>query len=119
MENKKLEEDVSLFEMGDFVKNKIHGYVSLLYRKQDYMFGALIVDASNASQWITDYVKEGCARLEIVNELEKVPPTQILITKAKNYLDILNSSTHNMLDNLSYIEILNKLNEQEKALQPK
>ncbi len=105
-------------EIGDFARNTIHGYSSLLYKGEQTNFDALIIDASICNgQWITDFIKEGLARIETPSELEKIPPTQELITKARKYLDILNSSTHNMLDNLSYIEILNKLNEREEELQ--
>lgn len=108
-------------QVGDFCKNKIHGYTTLLYK--EYLnipqlkspwsgWDALIV--ATTQDWVNDFIKEGFLRSELQSELEKVPFTLPLIKKSREYLDGLNEAK--LLDNLSYCEILQKLNEQEKAL---
>jgi hypothetical protein len=106
-------------ELGDFVRHKIRGYTSLIYNEYLYQkspwtgLGALIVETS--SDWTSDFIKVGTTRAELPSELEKVLTTVALISKAKEYLiNALNSG--NIIDNLTYIEILAKLNEQEKGL---
>lgn len=114
---------MTTFEVGDFVRNKIHGYISMLYYsythaqidKVPYIgWNALIVQPVDTANWANDFVRVGVLREELESELDRVLATTLLISKAKEYLDKLNSS--NILDNLSYVEILHKLNEQEKEL---
>jgi len=112
---------VEKFEPGDFVRNKIHGYTTMLYKEYSDVahmknpwsgWDAVIV--YTLTDWTNDFIKVGTFRSELSSELEKVPSSLILIIKAKEYLDKLNNE--NRLDNLTYIEILHKLNEQEKEL---
>jgi hypothetical protein len=110
-------DNVPKFEVGDFAKNQIHGYITFLYGKMGgetiphFFFGVCV---SVPPDSIVAIGGEGVARLEISSELTKVPPTLPLIAKAKEYL--LHFNTAQELDNLSYIELLAKLNEKEKEL---
>jgi len=108
-------------EIGDFARNTIHGYISLLYKEYPHAninsiiwtgWDALIVSVQD--DWAIDFIKVGTLRNELCSELKKVPASLSLIIKAKEYLNQLNSVA--VLDNLSYVEILHKLNAQEKAL---
>jgi hypothetical protein len=117
-------------EVGDFARNKIHGYITMLYKRYSDVelkrkspwegWDALIVKVPDdwatdfIDDWATDFIKVGTLRSELINELEKVSSTLPLILKAKEHLDRLNEGK--VLDNLTYIELLHKLNEQEKQL---
>jgi hypothetical protein len=111
-------------QVGDFAKNIIHGYITMLYKNYDDIlhmkspwsgWDALIVETKE--DWTNDFIKAGILRSELHTELEKISATLPLIKKVKEYLDRLNTAS--ILDNLTYIEILHKLNEQEKALENK
>lgn len=118
MENKQLE---PLLQVGDFVRNKIHGYITFLYSKdmsRIYFFDGIIVNTTtmDVDFFTNQAIQVGFARTEISNELEKVPATEQLILQAKDFLNNLNSLPLKLVDNLSYIELLMILNEQEKDL---
>ena len=111
-------ESKSLFDVGDFAQNTIHGYIGFLYNgwlgthTKNIAWDILIV--KTLEDWASDFIKVGTLRTELESELVKVPTSLFLISKAKEYLERLNSS--NIFDNLTYVEILQKLNEQEKVL---
>jgi len=108
------------FQLGDFARNTIHGHISFLYKRDSntpIYFDGLVIDVSKITdEWPKGYRQVGMVRVEVDGELEKVEPTLPLITWAKGFLNNLNLQQYQQLDNLSYIELLYKLNEQEKAL---
>jgi hypothetical protein len=103
-------------KIGDFARNIIHNYITFLYHRNALHFDALIIDTSTMTPWINDFVKEGIAREEVISELVVVEATIPLIEKAKLYLDKMNSTDIQLVDNLDYIEILSVLKEKEKEL---
>jgi hypothetical protein len=108
------------FEIGDFARNKIHGYTTFIFfglTQQFYFAWSLIVDDSNCKdRWMSNFATFGTIRIEHPTELEKVPTTLDLISKAKKQLEIRNCDTQRSIDNLTYIELLDKLNTKEKEL---
>lgn len=116
-------------EVGDFARNKIHGYVTFLFKDPSVFrnenpllyfngFNGIIVDGpdENTAEFSSFYGSVGTIRLEVNNELEKVLGTQQRIILAKGFLNNLNSESYPQIDNLTYIDLLYKLNEQEKEL---
>jgi len=105
-----------MFAVGDFILHKSLQYVSFIVGIYNECPYGLILTAENGS-WATDFVKEGILRLEVSSELEKVEPDCCLISKARNYLDKMNTDGVMLIDNLTYIELLSNLNQKEKDLQ--
>jgi hypothetical protein len=113
-------ENEPLLQVGDFARNTLHNYLCwLLFFDPDIPTTAAAVTLNISEEHILKYwVVEGSYKIEVVSELEKVNPTLELINKAKEYLDKMNSATPSQLiDNLFYVELLDKLRTQEKALQ--
>jgi len=106
-------------QVGDFARNTIHKYVTFIFRVAkiaDNFVDGVVVDNSQGIQ-LSGQI--GFIRLEVLSELEKVEPTLQMILQAQGFLNNLNSETYQQIDNLTYVEILNKLREQEKALENK
>jgi hypothetical protein len=107
----------SKLEVGGFAKNKIHGHISFLYRidiANPLCFDGVIV--YNEGCTFKDICQVGFSRLEVDTELEKVPATLSTLELTKGFLNNLNSESDKQIDNLTYVELLYKLNEQEKVL---
>ena len=106
-------------ELGDFVRNIIHDYYALVCTenssmaifRENLLLAFVILNNDKEKQ---SFSFEGTLRLEVNSELEKMKPTQNLIDKARFHLD--NIYNKQIVDNLLYIELLNRLNEHEKEL---
>lgn len=114
------------FKKGDFAVNTGHNYICWLLVFQEgnlEIAESLMLTAPRYANNDLRYywLREGIFRVEVLSELRKVSPTLELINKAKEYLDKMNSLSlglfpSQLIDNLSYVELLYKLNEQEKEL---
>lgn len=109
------------FKVGDFVVNTLHNYTGwlvLLGKETAEKAACLLLTAPKyeGQELRQDWVQEGILRIEVLTELRKIPPTLELIAKTKEHINEMNLDSRPLIDNLSYIEFLSKLNEQEKEL---
>jgi hypothetical protein len=108
-------------QVGDFVENKLHGYITYLFKQHtdnvDF-FDGLIVDVNmlKNQEIVSSYIRTEYIRIEVAGELKKITPTKILVSTTKECLIKLNSFPNQQIDNLTYVELLSKLNAQEKDL---
>ena len=104
---------IKMVNVGDFILNKVHDYIGFVIWADKDKSVSIVLDRNPGAK--SDVLKTeienslGHLRVEVLLEVDKIAATPALVEKTREYLKQVNS--RKTIDNLFYIELMNKLNE--------